>query len=298
VPLLGSESGIFSGARRAELFAGHRRGKTYVVVRGASSLLGSVPSCGETLNSLFSSGKSHLLGAAVGVGVALIALALRYPGSSVPMTVATILLFCGVFAYVLLSHENIKLLREQFARQELVFVDFGLRLDEAGALSVWAANLGTSNFVIRGVDVRTQERSAPHRALVHIVVPAGRVESEIPFDDRIFDTLHSDAFVHFDVSLRCSGLAENRQTRWKGYTVERRPRRQLDEGFTGLWGVACPKCSRFDFMSMRTVGLTDLEAAWRRQAELESDLRSSCPGHHSTLLLPSNGAKKQFAGVS
>jgi hypothetical protein len=55
-----------------------------------------------TLNSLFSSSKGHLLGAAVGAGVALIALALRYPASSVPMTVATILLFCGVLAYVLL----------------------------------------------------------------------------------------------------------------------------------------------------------------------------------------------------
>jgi hypothetical protein len=213
------------------------------------------------------------------------------------MTVATILLFCSVFAYVVLSHENSKLLREQFARQELVFVDFGLKLDESGALSVWAANLGTSSFVVSGVDVRTQERSTAHRSLVSVVVPAGEVEGKIPFDDRIFDTLHSDAFVHFDVSLRCRGLAENQQTRWKGYTVERRPRRQLEEGFTGLWGVACPKCSRFDFMGMRTEGLPDLDAAWRRQAELESDLRSSCPGHRSALLLQPRGVK-QLAGVS
>ena len=101
----------------------------------------------------------------VGIAVALIALALRYPASTVPMTVATILLFCAVFAYVLSSQENIKLLREQLARQELVFVDFGLKLDETGSLSVWAANLGTSSFVVSGVDVRTQERSTPQRCL-------------------------------------------------------------------------------------------------------------------------------------
>jgi hypothetical protein len=71
------------------------------------------------LNSLLSSGKSYLLAAAIGVGTALLALALRYPASSVPMTTATILLFCVVLAYVQSSHENIKLLREQLARQEL-----------------------------------------------------------------------------------------------------------------------------------------------------------------------------------
>jgi hypothetical protein len=78
------------------------------------------------------------MGVAVGVAIALIALALRYPASAVPMTVATIILFCAVFAYVLSSHENIKLLREQLARQELVYVDFGLKLDETGAISLWA----------------------------------------------------------------------------------------------------------------------------------------------------------------
>lgn len=254
--------------------------------------------CGATLNYLLSSGKSHLMGVAVGVAIVLIALVLRYPASTVPMTVATIILFCAVFAYVLSSHENIKLLREQLARQELVYVDFGLKLDETGAISMWAANLGTSSFVVSGFDVRTQERSTPQRCLVNVVVPAGKLKSKIPFDDRIFDTLRTDAFVHFDISLRCRGLAENHQTRWKGFTVERRPHRQLDEGFTGLWGVACPKCSRFDFMGMRTEGLPDLDSAWRRQAELENDLRASCPSHRSALLLQSSGNAKQLVGVS
>lgn len=254
--------------------------------------------CGATLNYLLSPGKSHLIGVAVGVAIALIALVLRYPASNVPMTVATIILFCAVFVYVLSSHENIKLLREQLARQELVYVDFGLKLDETGAISMWAANLGTSSFVVSGVDVRTQERSTPQRCLVNVVVPAGKLTSKIPFDDRIFDTLRTDAFVHFDISLRCRGLAENHQTRWKGFTVERRPRRQLEEGFTGLWGVACPKCSRFDFMGMRTEGLPDLDSAWRRQAELENDLRASCPTHRSALLLQSSGTTKQLIGVS
>jgi hypothetical protein len=67
------------------------------------------------------------MGVAVGVAIALIALVLRYPASTLPMTVATTILFCAVFAYVLSSHENIKLLREQLARQELVYVDFGPR---------------------------------------------------------------------------------------------------------------------------------------------------------------------------
>lgn len=179
-----------------------------------------------------------------------------------------------------------------------MYVDFGLKLDETGAISLWAANLGTSSFVVRGVDVRTQERSTPQRCLVNVVVPSGKLKSKIPFDDRIFDTLRSDAFVHFDISLSCRGLAENHQTRWKGFTVERRARRQLDEGFTGLWGVACPKCSRFDFMGMRTEGLPDLDSAWRRQAELENDLRASCPTHRSALLLQSSGTTKQLVGVS
>jgi hypothetical protein len=249
------------------------------------------------LNSLLSSGKSHLLAAAIGVGTALLTLALRYPASSVPITTATILLFCVVLAYVQSSHENIKLLREQLARQELMFVEFGLKFDEVNSISVWAANLGTSSFLVTEMEVRTQERSTSQRSPVNIVVRAGKVESKIPFDDRIFDTLRADAFVHFDISLRCRGLAENRQTRWKGFTVQRRPRRQLEDGFTGLWGVACPKCSRFDFMGMRTEGLPDLDSAWRRQAQLENDLQATCPHHYSALLMPTDSAIKQLVGA-
>jgi hypothetical protein len=248
------------------------------------------------LSSLFPSGKSPLLAAGMGVAIALLLLALRFPSSSVPLTFATILLFCAVFVYVIFSHESLKLLREQSARQELVFVDFGLELDEGGNLFVWAANLGTSSFLVSEIDVRTQERSATQSCQVNAVVPAGKVKNRIPFDDRIFHALRSDAFVHFDVSLKCRGLAENHQTRWKGFTIERRPHRQLEEGFTGLWGVACPKCDRFDFMGMKTEGLPDLDAAWRRQAELEGDLETSCPIHRSALLLESNHVPKQLLG--
>jgi hypothetical protein len=101
------------------------------------------------------------------------------------MTVATILLFCAVCAYVLLNNESITLLREQFACQEILFVDFGLKLNEAEAPSVWAANLGASSLVVSGVNIRTQQRSTPHRCLVRVIVPAGNAESKIPFDDRV-----------------------------------------------------------------------------------------------------------------
>ena len=269
---------------------------TYVLVCGLSILLGSQARARDTLNSLLSSGKSPLLVGAVGVAVGLTLFAFRYPASSVPVTIATILLFCTVFAYVLSSLENIKLLREQFARQELVCLDFGLQLDDAGALSIWAANLGTSSFLLSELEVRTQERPNPQHLQINVVVPAGTL-SHIPFDDRIFHNLRADAFVHFDVSLKYRGLAENHQTRWKGFTVERRPHRQLEEGFTGLWGVACPKCSRFDFMGMNTEELPDLDAAWRRQAELEIHLEASCPHHHSALLLEP-ASTRQLVGVS
>jgi hypothetical protein len=178
------------------------------------------------------------------VSVALILLAIKYPASSVPTTVATILLFCAIFAYVLFSHENVRPLREQFARHEHMFVDFGLNLDESGDLCVWAANLGASSFLVSEIVVRTQERSAPPHCRVNAVVPVGQCCSKIPVDDRIFRVLRSDTFVHCDVSLRCRSVAQNVQTRWKGFTVERGPHRQLEEGSTGLWGVACPKCSR------------------------------------------------------
>jgi hypothetical protein len=170
-------------------------------------------------------------------------------------------------------------------------------LTKSISISVWAANLGTSSFLVTEIELRTQERSSSQRSQVNIVVPAGKLESKIPFDDRIFETFRSDAFVYFDTSLRCRGLAESHQTRWKGFTVQRRPRRQLEDGFTGLWGVACPKCSRFDFMGMRTEGLPDLDSAWRRQAQLEDDLQATCPRHRSALLMPTDSAIKQLVGV-
>jgi hypothetical protein len=73
--------------------------------------------------------------------------AFRYPGSSAPKTIATILLFFAVLAYVSLSHESVKLLREQMARQKLMFVEFGLTLDDTAALGVWAENPSTSSFL-------------------------------------------------------------------------------------------------------------------------------------------------------
>jgi len=126
------------------------------------------------------------------------------------------------------------------ARQELVYVDFGLKLDESGAISLWAANLGTSSFVVGGVDVRTQERSTPQRRLVNVVVPSGKLKSKIPFDDRIF--WHAAlgcvrAFRHF---VEVQGFGGKPPDALEGFTVERRARRQLDEGFTGLWGLHVP----------------------------------------------------------
>jgi hypothetical protein len=210
-------------------------------------------------------------------------------------------LFCAIFAYALFSHENVTFLREQFARHERMIVDFDLNLDESGGLCVWAANLGASSFLVSVIVVRTQERSAPRRCRVNAVVPVGQLgqcSSKIAFDDRIFRVLRSDTFVHVDVSLRCRGVAQNVQTRWRGFMVERGPHRQLEQGFTGLWGVACPKYSRFDFMGRKTEGLPDLESAWRRQGEWENDLKTSCPRHHSALLLESDKAARQLVGVS
>ncbi len=55
----------------------------------------------------------------------------------------------------------IRLLRGQLAHRELVLVDLGLTLGETGALSVRAADLGASSFLVSEVAVRTQDRRNP-----------------------------------------------------------------------------------------------------------------------------------------
>ena len=58
-------------------------------------------------------------------------------------------------------------------------MEFGLKFDEVNSISVWAANLGTSSFLVTEIELRTQERSSSQRSQVNIVVLAGKLESKI-----------------------------------------------------------------------------------------------------------------------
>jgi hypothetical protein len=55
-----------------------------------------------------------------------------------------------------------------------------------------------SGLLVTEVQVRTQEHSIPQRLRINVVVAPGQPSTQIPFDDRLFRALRSDAFIHLE----------------------------------------------------------------------------------------------------
>jgi hypothetical protein len=227
--------------------------------------------------------------------VLLILASLKFPNSSVPVTIATVLLLYATYWYVVLNYANLQVLHEQVARQERIFIDFGLMLDEQSNLQVWVANLGISSFLIKEVYVRRRDNPSPSQWSVNTIVPVGQQNNQVWFDPRLFISFPANTPLQVDIALRCKGLTETQHTHWKAYTVTRTlrgaesPVSRLEAGLRGPWLVACPKCKSSSSLFMSTDDLTNLDAAWKRQQQLESDLQQSCPAHKSAHLRSAAG---------
>jgi hypothetical protein len=216
--------------------------------------------------------------------ILLILASLKFPNSSIPVTIATVLLLYATYWYVVLNYANLQVLQEQVARQERIFIDFGLMLDEQSNLQVWVANLGISSFLIKEVYVRRRDNPSPSQWSVNTIVPVGQQNNQIWFDPRLLASFPSNSTIQVDMALRCKGLTETHHTHWKGYTITRGPNTRLEAGLRGPWPVACPKCKSSASIYMATDEITHLDAAWKRQQQLESDLKQSCPAHKSSHL--------------
>ena len=148
-------------------------------------------------------------------------------------------------------------------------------------LLAWRCSI---SFLVTEIEVRTQERSTSQRSPVNIIAAAEKLESNIPFDDRI-DFAKVQGF---------GGKPPERLGRALPFNAGRADNGKMALQDCGVWPV---RNARFDFMGMRTEGLPDLDSAWRRQAPLENELQATCPHHRSALLLPTASAIKQLVGV-
>ena len=236
-------------------------------------------------HSPLSGNRKRLLFIGFAATVLLVLAALKFPNSSVPVTIATVLLLYATYWYVVLNYANLQVLHEQVARQERIFIDFGLMLDEQSNLQVWVANLGISSFLIKEVYVRRRDNPSPSQWSVNTIVPVGQQNNQVWFDPRLFISFPANTPLQVDIALRCKGLTETQHTHWKAYTVTRALNAsRLEAGLRGPWPVACPKCKSSSNLSLATDDLTNLDAAWKRQQQLESDLQQSCPSHKSSHL--------------
>jgi hypothetical protein len=218
--------------------------------------------------------------AAVLVGIATCVLSVWW---SQAIIFATVLLLYVTLEYTLTTRDNLGLFRHQLERQEKVFLYFDL-ICKNGPLFVRVANLGMSNFLVTGINIRTQDL-ARFTYGSHQVVESGKSEEIVM--PRAVCAGHPLS-VDLEITLDYVGLDIRSKTDAKYFNVGM----GLDDipykttvGLKGLWAVHCPRCNLGGMLFMSTRNLTNFIDAEARKEHLLADLSSSCPNHASTLLM-------------
>jgi hypothetical protein len=221
-------------------------------------------------------------------GVAALGLAIASWYSPRIGGVATILLLWVTFAYLMVTQANLELLRHQINRQEKVFLHFDL-LCQGGKAMLRVSNLGISNFLVTGIQVRTQD-VANFRFAVHQIVQSGGSEwIDLPPEAHEGHPLSVD----LEIALGYVGLDVEGKTEPKCFNISMGLDNVPDnatEGLNGLWSIMCPRCKKGfgGLMAMSLIGLTTFEEAFARKKKLEADFNNSCPKHASDWLMKEN----------
>lgn len=229
--------------------------------------------------------RKKLRQAAIPVAVVLCIASLIWPQVQ---GIATILLLLVTLEYVLLTQENIELFRRQLQRQEKVYANFDL-ICKNGPLLVRVANLGSSNFLVAAVHVRTQEEAEFHYLTQEIVESGKSVDFNLPGEVCAGHPLSVD----LEITLQCVGLGTRGNTESQVFNVSMGGETPTDtkRGFHGLWSITCPRCKR-DFgglLAMSTKGLKTFDEAFNRKKRVLKDFQNSCPNHESEFVLKKEG---------
>ncbi|HYX69427.1 MAG TPA: hypothetical protein VE825_09865 [Terriglobales bacterium] len=193
-------------------------------------------------------------------------------------------LLVGVTAeYARANQESLKLLREQWRRQQALGVKFSLRACQ-GRARVRVTNIGVPNVIVTRAVIRTPEKK-PCVLSKHLLVRSGdRQGFYLP------DQVWSGALqLHLEVTLHCEAVGQ-RSLETRAYTLFMTSEgkvHQVQKGLLSIWRVSCPACGRQSGLYMRTDGLADFADAFARQERLKFHLRESCPRHDSPWLLKS-----------
>jgi hypothetical protein len=221
------------------------------------------------------------------IGLALIVLSFWFAWVS---TVATVLLLCVTFAYVLLTHDTLHLAREQFGllqsqqeRQDRVLLFLDLTF-AAPSLELHVFNLGLSSFLVQKIVARTSDAiDSPQTYDLHKIVESGKTET-IKLPEDLSD--EEEFFKDFEITVYYTGIKSSGSTPPKNFNVfssSENPHVSIADGLEGPWIARCSKCEDSRVIDVRDVKTFDVADARRKQAE--EDMALSCPQHKSDWLL-------------
>jgi hypothetical protein len=195
---------------------------------------------------------------------------------------ATVLLLCITWLYVLTNQDTLALLEQQWSESRRVHLSFGLTVKDE-RLVIWVANLGSAHSIISRARIRTPS-GALEEFEDHVAVEAGKLEF-LPIPESVLSAAHVTG--DLDVSLYYSGPAStgsvSDMTLPHAYNVllVNGAAKSVRLGFHELRPVKCPKCKKSDLIFMRSDGLDSEDEAFQRQRMMEAELERSCPGHSS-----------------
>jgi hypothetical protein len=192
------------------------------------------------------------------------------------------LLVAITIVYVHTNQKTLELLQEQWEFQNEVRVKFGLRARN-GAPQVWILNYGSRDVVVTKILIETPE-NRPRTMHKNVVVRAG--------EKRRYDLPHREwgrleLQQHVQVRLFCESTKKDFEQA-QAYTLfltDRSEVYKVRKGLHGLYAIHCPKCHRFEGMSMVTDGLTTFAEVEQRKREMETEVAASCPAHASKWML-------------
>jgi hypothetical protein len=222
-------------------------------------------------------------------GLALVVLSFWFAWVS---TVATVLVLCVTFAYVLLTHdalqfthEQLNLLKSQQERQDRVLLFLDLTF-EAPSLELRVFNLGLSSFLVQKIIARTSDAiNSPQTYDMHKIVESGKTETiKLPSDLFDGDGLGSDLefTVHY-VGIKDAGSTAPKCFNVFSWDSDGASGVDIKDGLDAPWIAHCPMCTAWTLIDVHDLKTFQVAEARRKQAG--EDMGISCPTHKSEWLL-------------
>jgi hypothetical protein len=180
--------------------------------------------------------------------------------------------------YVRINQRSLSLQQSQWEQQNRVVLRFGIKRYH-GRAQLWVANIGKTDVLISGLQVRMKYDEKIIRNERRIVGSGSRQTLALP--DKLWVGI--PLISAFDVQLRYESQHDSGVSPAQAFTLLIGTNSEVIKvrrGIDDTWFVNCPKCGQVGG-SMITENLENFDAASERQRVMESELSVTCPEHSS-----------------